>query len=465
MRTALFLALGCGSPSELPDPLPADGPEDVDADGFSAEVDCDDNDPAVGGAMPWLADADQDGFPHAEAHTFGCDPGPGWVSATSRADTDCDDDDPSVGAAPTYRFDLDGDGFSGSTYRSEWCGEPPPGWSEVHEDCDDTDPTIWPGQIEVCDGVDNDCSGIDDDNGVCAPSPGWHFLDHDVVDAALLPSGEVLTVGEGLETLHVLDPISGKQFTHSLPFEPEHVRVSPDGSWVAVASLTELAWVSLPSGVIQGQTGLSQWPRDLAVADSRWTYVVDTLGILPLNAAFGAQERLRIDLGTEVALDPSGSHLYVNAARRYDIAKDGSLSLARTRRQSVGVWGDLVASSTGDRLYSARSSYIASEDPITDMLYAGAPASEGSPLSLSPSVQADRVFGVIGTEIVSYLPSNLSVHGTYSLPNPSAHGFHHPVDEGFTFASEATKHLVLIANVEDAPSDWAAIAVPYGHLP
>ena len=43
----------------------------------------------------------------------------------------------------------------------------------VDEDCDDTDPTVFPGAEEVCDGVDNDCDGdVDDDDdldgfGVC----------------------------------------------------------------------------------------------------------------------------------------------------------------------------------------------------------------------------------------------------------------------------------------------------------
>lgn len=35
-------------------------------------------------------------------------------------------------------------------------------------DCDDEDPAIHPGVAESCDGVDNDCSGLVDDNPVCA---------------------------------------------------------------------------------------------------------------------------------------------------------------------------------------------------------------------------------------------------------------------------------------------------------
>jgi MYXO-CTERM domain-containing protein len=45
--------------------------------------------------------------------------------------------------------DGDGDGFA-----DEACGG---------DDCDDGEPTTWPGAPEACDGVDSDCDGTDDD--------------------------------------------------------------------------------------------------------------------------------------------------------------------------------------------------------------------------------------------------------------------------------------------------------------
>ena len=47
--------------------------------------------------------------------------------------------------ADTGPFDLDGDG------------------SFASEDCDDTDPRVHPGAVEVCNGLDDDCTGVADD--------------------------------------------------------------------------------------------------------------------------------------------------------------------------------------------------------------------------------------------------------------------------------------------------------------
>ena len=41
------------------------------------------------------------------------------------------------------------------------------GYTDI-DDCDDNDPLIHPGAPEVCDTVDNDCSGSVDDNGACS---------------------------------------------------------------------------------------------------------------------------------------------------------------------------------------------------------------------------------------------------------------------------------------------------------
>jgi hypothetical protein len=84
---------------------------------------------------------------------------------------ECDDSDvctedecnPSTGECE-YRpltVDLDGDGFRG----------PRPGFAPgvpeaCGDDCDDTSPLAYPGGVEYCDGLDNDCNGVRDDGAV-----------------------------------------------------------------------------------------------------------------------------------------------------------------------------------------------------------------------------------------------------------------------------------------------------------
>ncbi len=64
---------------------------------------------------------------------------------------------PLVSASPATSSlvgtDSDGDGF------------------DVTVDCDDNDPTVYPGAIEVCDGIDQNCDGLIDEN-----TPGCSFF-------------------------------------------------------------------------------------------------------------------------------------------------------------------------------------------------------------------------------------------------------------------------------------------------
>ncbi len=99
-------------------------------------------------------DADGDGFPNA---TAGCNP--------NNITLDCDDTDPTVfPSAP----DKCGDGKASN------CTPPDTPCSAITDadgdgyaanvDCNDHDPTIHPWAPEICDGVDNDCDGLVDEN-------------------------------------------------------------------------------------------------------------------------------------------------------------------------------------------------------------------------------------------------------------------------------------------------------------
>ena len=65
-------------------------------------------------------------------------------------------------ATRTYYQDSDSDGY-GDDLVTTTAGCPPSGYVLNGGDCNDTNPLINPGESEVCDGLDNDCSGVIDD--------------------------------------------------------------------------------------------------------------------------------------------------------------------------------------------------------------------------------------------------------------------------------------------------------------
>jgi hypothetical protein len=90
-----------------------------------------------------------------------------------RYDQDCDDDDASVGGPSIWYTDGDGDGYGDAGSATELC-EPA---DEVAngDDCDDGDAAVNPGAEEACDGEDNDCDGlVDDDDDSLVGGADWY---------------------------------------------------------------------------------------------------------------------------------------------------------------------------------------------------------------------------------------------------------------------------------------------------
>lgn len=176
--------------------------EDFDADGYGSEAstttacslppnfatlfgDCNDADaeyyPSAVEYCAILVDyncdgavADEDGDGDGSLACEDCaDDDPGRNSDATElcngVDDNCDgavDEGPPTDAGLWFA-DLDGDGFGDAGSMQLAC-EKPGGYSANDTDCDDVDGNSFPGAPETCDGVDDDCNGMIDDNATDA---------------------------------------------------------------------------------------------------------------------------------------------------------------------------------------------------------------------------------------------------------------------------------------------------------
>ncbi|MCB9613603.1 MAG: putative metal-binding motif-containing protein [Sandaracinus sp.] len=167
------------------------GDRDADGDGFVDALCCNDFE----GTMRCGDDCNDR---RRDAH-------PGVPEVCEGLDNDCDgsiDEGLLRMQWPDADRDLHGDEASEGVMVCP--GEP--GYSPVRDDCDDTAPTRHRAQLEICDGLDNDCDGVsdeapvsvpwypdEDDDGFgaaggtvvisCAPVPGYSTRSSDCNDA------------------------------------------------------------------------------------------------------------------------------------------------------------------------------------------------------------------------------------------------------------------------------------------
>ncbi len=183
---------------------------DQDCDDADAEVnpaaeercngiddDCD-GDVDEGVTSTWYADADADGYGDPGATTEDCEAPTGYADnaqdcddadaganpAASEicdgTDNDCDGsvDEDDADDASTWYADLDGDGFGNQADSAAACTQPK-GYVADDSDCDDGDGAVNPGAGELCNGYDDDCDGVVDEDEASDAATWYHDGDGD----------------------------------------------------------------------------------------------------------------------------------------------------------------------------------------------------------------------------------------------------------------------------------------------
>jgi hypothetical protein len=148
---------------------------DNDCDG---DIDDADADVDITTGFEFYEDNDGDGYGVDSGTTVvkACDVPSGYAELPD----DCNDEDALIHPETVWYLDSDEDGYGGATSLTQ-C-ETPEGYVLDGTDCDDTSALASPDGVEVCDGLDNDCDTLtdDEDDDVDSSTFTTWYYDYDV---------------------------------------------------------------------------------------------------------------------------------------------------------------------------------------------------------------------------------------------------------------------------------------------
>jgi hypothetical protein len=150
-------------------------------------------------------DDDNDGtFDPQDCSPFDAEVFPGQTELCNDKDDDCDQlqDEENASGCELYYKDKDDDGWGMEAQVKCLCGPSGQFVAQQPGDCDDSSWSIKPGTVEVCNGADDDCDGLKDNEGSVGCTPLFQDVDDD--DYGLTETEQCLCSPQGTQSA-VLD--------------------------------------------------------------------------------------------------------------------------------------------------------------------------------------------------------------------------------------------------------------------